>query len=179
MTHNLKMIFLSLALGSFAHGEITLSGYMVIGKRQLFVLSDKGRGDASAWLKLGDRYNDYVLDSYDQLTGILLVREGQVAHQLKLVAPLVEKAAIRKKVTDIVDISATSGGDVIVGDHTMRGPELEEYFRAVVKENPRAIVAIRGISPQDTAKPSFAGLFKAMKSAGVKGFILRRESDRD
>ncbi len=152
---------------------------MVIGKRQLFVLSDKGRGDASAWLKLGDRYNDYVLDSYDPLTGILLVREGQVVHQLRLVAPLVEKAAIRKKATDIVDVSVTSDGDVLVGDHTMRGPELEEYFRAVVKENPRTIVSIRGISRQDIVRPSFAGLSKAMKSAGVKGFILRRESDRD
>lgn len=173
------MIFFSLALGSFAHGEIELSGHMVIGKRQLFVLSDKGRGDASAWLKLGDRYNDYVLDSYDPLTGILLVREGQVVHQLRLVAPLVEKAAIRKKATDIVDVSVTSDGDVLVGDHTMRGPELEEYFRAVVKENPRTIVSIRGISRQDIVRPSFAGLSKAMKSAGVKGFILRRESDRD
>lgn len=179
MMHNLKIIFLSLALGSFAQGEITLSGYMVIGKRQLFVLSEKGSGDASAWLKLGDRYNDYVLDSYDPISGILLVREGQVVHQLRLAAPLVEKAAIRKKVTEIVDVSVTSDGDVLVDGYTIRGPELEEYFRAVVKENPRTIVSIRGISQLDMAKLSFTGLLEAMKSAGVKGFIVRKESGRD
>lgn len=58
--------------------ELQFSGFFLTPKESLFVLSDTGSNESSAWLQIGESFHSYTIKSFDrELEVITVEKDGQ------------------------------------------------------------------------------------------------------
>ena len=95
-----KLLLLFVLLASRLSAEIEFSGFFLTSHAALFTLSDRATQQTSGWLKIGQTFAGYTVDSFNRETEIVTLKQGERRLALGLRQSGVQQAkAIRGTIT--------------------------------------------------------------------------------
>jgi hypothetical protein len=76
----MKAILAMLVLTAVSLGaELQFSGFFLTSKESLFILSDTGSNESSAWLRIGESFHSYTIKSFDRgLEVVTVEKDGRL-----------------------------------------------------------------------------------------------------
>jgi len=81
----MKRILLLLALSAASlRAELQFTGYFLTTNESLFTLSDKGSGESSGWLRVGESFHSYTIKSFDREHEVITVEKDGRPFRLNL-----------------------------------------------------------------------------------------------
>jgi hypothetical protein len=100
-----KLLLLFVLLFSRLGAEIEFSGFFLTSKAALFTLSDRATQQTSGWLKIGQTFAGYTVESFDRETEIVTLKQGERRLALGL-----RQSAVRQANATIRGTITLSGG---------------------------------------------------------------------